>query len=104
MDATLPCDGGGPRESRWLLAKQRQPRTPAAQPAEAPPRPALQEVSQFMLLEREVEVQSRARMRKALRKIRPRTMCLYSAASMFERNASAARQSAFSNPRFAPFG
>src|ERR1039457_2085013 len=31
--------------SRWLLAKQRQPRTPAAQPAEAPPRPALQEVS-----------------------------------------------------------
>src|ERR1017187_3640294 len=52
--------------SRWLLAKQRQPRTPAAQPAEAPPRPALQEVSQCMLLEREVEVQYRARMRKAL--------------------------------------
>ena len=56
--------------SRWLLAKQRQPRTPAAQPAEAPPRPALQEVSQFMLLEREVEVQYRARMRQALQDTR----------------------------------
>ncbi len=42
------------------MAKQRQPRTPAVQPAEAPPRPALQ------VLEREVEVQYRARMRKAL--------------------------------------
>ena len=66
MDATLPCHGGGPRESRWLLAKQRQPRTPAAQPAEAPPRPALQEVSQFMLLEREVELDHRPRMLEAL--------------------------------------
>jgi hypothetical protein len=53
-------------ESRWLLAKQRQARTPAAQPAEAPPRPALQEVSQFMLLEREVELEHRPRMLEAL--------------------------------------
>ena len=66
LGATLPCHGGGPRESRWLLAKQRQPRTPAAQPAEAPPRPALQEVSQFMLLEREVELDHRPRMLEAL--------------------------------------
>src|ERR1039457_6333882 len=64
--ATQACGGGRPAGIRWLLAKQRQPRTPAAQPAEAPPRPALQEVSQCMLLEREVEVQYRARMRKAL--------------------------------------
>src|ERR1022692_2997854 len=56
----------GPREAGGSWPKQRQPRTPAAQPAEAPPRPALQEVSQCMLLEREVEVQYRARMRKAL--------------------------------------
>jgi len=47
------------------LAKQRQPHKPAAQP-EAPQRPALQEVSQFMLLEREVEIQYRPRMREAL--------------------------------------
>jgi hypothetical protein len=33
---------------------------------EAPQRPALQEVSQFMLLEREVEIQYRPRMREAL--------------------------------------
>ena len=43
-----------PAESRWLLAQQRQPGTPA-EPVAAPQRPALQEVSQFMLLEREVE-------------------------------------------------
>src|SRR5256885_16549538 len=55
-----------PGESRWLLAKQRPPRTPAAQPAEAPQRPVLQEVSQFMLLEREVEMQYRPRMLEAL--------------------------------------
>jgi hypothetical protein len=48
------------------LAKQRQPRTPAAEPAQAPPRPALQEVSQFMVLEREVEIQYRPRMLEAL--------------------------------------
>ena len=54
------------RGSRWLLAKQRQPRTPAAQPAEAPQRPALQEVSQFMLLERDVEIQHRPLLLEAL--------------------------------------
>jgi len=48
------------------LAKQRQPRKPAAEPAQAPPRPALQEVSQFMLLEREVEIEYRPRMLEAL--------------------------------------
>src|SRR5690606_9522472 len=37
-----------------------------------------------------------------LRKIRPSTTCLYSAASMLERRASAARQSSLSKPRFAP--
>lgn len=66
----LPCNPGlswrRPAGSRWLLAKQRQPRTPVAQPAEAPPRPALQEVSQFMLLEREVELEHRPRMLQAL--------------------------------------
>jgi hypothetical protein len=36
-----------------------------------------------------------------LRKIRPRTTCLYSAASMFERSLSAASQSFASNPMFA---
>src|ERR1017187_10028926 len=50
----LRCDPGSswrrPAGSRWLLAKQRQPRTPAAEPVEAPQRPALQEVSQFMLM------------------------------------------------------
>ena len=47
-----------PAESRWSLAKkQRQARPTAAQPAEAPQRPALQEVSKFMLLEREVEIE-----------------------------------------------
>jgi len=50
----------------WLLAKQRQPRKPVAEPAQAPPRPALQEVSQFMLLEREVEIEYRPRMLEAL--------------------------------------
>jgi hypothetical protein len=53
-------------ESRWQLAKQRQPRTPAAQPAVAPQRPALQEASQFLLLEREVELEHRPRMLEAL--------------------------------------
>jgi len=48
------------------LAKQRQPRKPAAEPAQAPQRPALQEVSQFMLLEREVEIEYRPRMLEAL--------------------------------------
>lgn len=48
------------------MAKQRKPRTPAAEPAEAPPRPALQDVSQFMVLEREVEIQFRPRMLEAL--------------------------------------
>jgi len=66
----LWCDPGRswrqPAGSRWSLAKQRQPHKPAAQPAEAPQRPALQEVSQFMLLEREVEIQYRPRMREAL--------------------------------------
>ena len=53
-----------PAESRWLLAQQRQPGTP--EPVEAPQRPALQEVSQFMLLEREVELEYRPRMLQAL--------------------------------------
>ena len=48
------------------MAKQRQPRKPAAEPAQAPQRPALQEVSQFMLLEREVEIEYRPRMLEAL--------------------------------------
>ena len=48
------------------MAKQRPPRTPVAQSAEAPKRPALQEVSQFMLLEREVELQYRPHMLEAL--------------------------------------
>ena len=56
-----------PAESRWLLAKkQRQPRTPSTQPAQAPQRPAWQEVSRFMLLEREVEIQHRPLMLQAL--------------------------------------
>jgi hypothetical protein len=55
-----------PAGSRHLLAKQRQPRTPAAQPAEAPTRPALQDVSQFILLEREVELQYRPQMLETL--------------------------------------
>jgi hypothetical protein len=48
------------------LAKQRPPRKPAAEPAQAPLRPVLQEVSQFMLLEREVEDQYRPLMLEAL--------------------------------------
>ena len=48
------------------MAKQRQPRIPAAEPAEAPPRPALQEVSSFMVLERNVEIRYRPRMLEAL--------------------------------------
>ncbi len=48
------------------MAKQRQPRKPAAEPAQAPQRPVLQEVSQFMLLEREVEIEYRPRMLEAL--------------------------------------
>ena len=66
----LGCNPGWswrrPAGSRWLLPKQRQPRTPAAQPAQAPLRPALQDVSQFMLLEREVEIQYRPRIRETL--------------------------------------
>src|SRR3989442_9223999 len=53
------------RKARWLLAKQRQPCTPAP-PAGAPQRPALQEVSSFILLEREVEIEYRPRMLEAL--------------------------------------
>ena len=37
-----------------------------------------------------------------LRKIRPRTTCLYSAASMWPRSLSAACQSFSSKPRLAP--
>jgi hypothetical protein len=48
------------------LAKQRQPHKPAAEPAAAPQRPAVQEVSPFMLLEREVDLQYRPRMLEAL--------------------------------------
>ena len=48
------------------MAKQRQPRRSAAQPAEVPRRPALQEASQFLLLEREVEIQYRPRMLETL--------------------------------------
>jgi len=58
--------GGGLRESRWLLAKQHQPRPTDGQPAEPPQRPALCEVSQFILLEREVELEHRPRMLEAL--------------------------------------
>ena len=53
------------RKARWLLAKQRQPCTPAP-PAGAPQRPALQEVSSFILLEREVEIEYRPRLLEAL--------------------------------------
>jgi hypothetical protein len=38
-----------------------------------------------------------------LRKISPRTTCLYSEASMWPRNLSAAAHNFCSNPRFAPF-
>jgi hypothetical protein len=48
------------------LAKQRQPHNPAAEPAEAPRRPALQEASKFLLLEREVEIEYRPHMLEAL--------------------------------------
>lgn len=54
------------RGKRWLLAPQRQPHKPAAEPAAAPRRPALPEVSQFMLLEREVEIQYRPHLLEAL--------------------------------------
>lgn len=54
------------RGKRWLLGKPRQPRKPAAEPAAVPQRPALQEPSPFMLLEREVELQYRPRMLEAL--------------------------------------
>jgi hypothetical protein len=47
------------------LAKQRQPLTPAAT-AQAPQRPALQEPTRFMSLEREVELQYRSHMLEAL--------------------------------------
>ena len=59
--ATQTRQGGG-----RLLAKQRQPRTPGAQPEEAPRHPALRDSSQFLLLEREVEMRYRPRMREAL--------------------------------------
>src|SRR5437667_8207266 len=39
-----------------------------------------------------------------LRKMKPRTTCLYSAASMLLRRASAAAQSFASKPSVAPFG
>ena len=55
-----------PAAGRWLLAKQRQPRNSATQPAEVRQRPALRDVSQFMLLEREVEFQYRPRILEAL--------------------------------------
>jgi hypothetical protein len=49
------------------LAKQRQLRTPPAEPAAAPQRPTLkQEVSRFILLEREVELEYRPRLLEAL--------------------------------------
>jgi hypothetical protein len=54
------------RGKRWLLAKQRQPHKPASESADAPQRPVLQEVSQFMVLEREVEIEYRPRMLQAL--------------------------------------
>ena len=53
-----------PAESRWLLAQQRQPGTPAEPVAVRSV--GLQEVSQFMLLEREVELEYRSRMFQAL--------------------------------------
>jgi len=55
-----------PRKDRWLLAKQRQPCSPSTPPAEAPQRPALQEVSPFIVLEREVEIEYRPRLLEAL--------------------------------------
>jgi hypothetical protein len=63
---TQAGDADSPRESRLTLAKQRKPRTPAGEPAEAPQRPGLQAVSQFILLEREVELEHRPRMLEAL--------------------------------------
>src|SRR6266852_4937121 len=66
MSVPVPSRLGHARGKWWLLAKQRQPGKPAAEPAQAPPRPALQEVSQFMLLEREVEIEYRPRMLEAL--------------------------------------
>lgn len=63
-DSDLP--GRRSAGSRWLLAKQRQPRPPGTEPAEAPRHPVLQEVSQFILLEREVELEHRPRMLEAL--------------------------------------
>lgn len=66
MSVPVPSRLGHARGKWWLLAKQRQPGKPAAEPAQAPPRPALQEVSRFMLLEREVEIEYRPRMLEAL--------------------------------------
>jgi len=54
-----------PAGSRLPLAKQRQPRIPATQTA-APPRPALQHITPFMLLEREVELEYRSRREESL--------------------------------------
>jgi len=48
-----------------VLAKQRQ-RTPPAEPAPPPNRPALVEVSQFIRLEREVEIEYRPLLLEAL--------------------------------------
>src|SRR2546427_11457522 len=53
------------RKARWLLAKQRQPCTPAP-PAGAPQRPALQEVSSIILLGRGGEIEDRPRLLEAL--------------------------------------
>ena len=48
------------------MAKQHQPRIAPARLAAAPPRPALQEVPRFILLEREVEIEYRPRLLEAL--------------------------------------
>ena len=68
---TLSCDPGGvdrrpARKDRCPLAQQRHRRTPPAEPAEAPQRPAFAEVSQFLLLEREAEMQYRPHILAAL--------------------------------------
>ena len=49
-----------------VLAKQSQRHTPPAEPAAAPHRPALVEVSQFIRLEREVEIEYRPLLLEAL--------------------------------------
>lgn len=58
--------GRSPSRKGWYyLTKQRQPCTPSA-PKAAPQRPALQELSQFIRLEREVEIEYRPRLLEAL--------------------------------------